>query len=134
MLNLPFCHPLTPHHHASSRMITRPLLRYVTLDTDNSWSWKIKQRYAPLYAKRYGPWKAPLPLPLKIKNFWPPHRATPHRLPLKIKIFWRPPNFCNSSDLWFLSISILLCRFLQIICQKPFWGSWKSCTHRIKTI
>ena len=33
-LKLPFFDPPTPHHHASSRIITRPPLRYVTPDTD----------------------------------------------------------------------------------------------------
>ena len=34
MLKLPFFDPPTPHHHALSRMIPRPPLRYVTPDTD----------------------------------------------------------------------------------------------------
>ena len=33
-LKLPFFDPPIPHHHASSRMITRPHLRYVKFDTD----------------------------------------------------------------------------------------------------
>ena len=33
-LKLPFFEPPTPHHHASSRMITRLPLRYVAPDTD----------------------------------------------------------------------------------------------------
>ena len=33
-LKLTFFEPPTPHHHASSRMITRPPLRFVTPDTD----------------------------------------------------------------------------------------------------
>ena len=34
-LKLLFFDPPTPYHHALSRMITRPSLRYVTPDTDN---------------------------------------------------------------------------------------------------
>ena len=36
MLKLSFFKTPTPHHHASSRMITRTPLRYVTSDTDAS--------------------------------------------------------------------------------------------------
>ena len=34
MLKLSFLRPTHPHHHASSRVITRSPLRYVTPDTD----------------------------------------------------------------------------------------------------
>ena len=34
MLKLPFFNPTSPHHHASSRIIARAPLRYVTPDTD----------------------------------------------------------------------------------------------------
>ena len=36
MLKLLFFWPTHPHHHASSQMITRPPLRYVTADTDTT--------------------------------------------------------------------------------------------------
>ena len=37
---------------------------------------------------------------------------------VKINIFWPPHNFSNSSDLHFLSISMSLCKFLQILATK----------------
>ena len=56
-LKLPFLEPPTPHHHASSRMTTKPTLCYVMPDTDTPLYHlflffeveKKPQRYAPTY-------------------------------------------------------------------------------------
>ena len=64
----------------------------------------------------------------------PPSIPSCGKTPLKMKTFWPPHIFSNSSVLWILSISISLSRCLQIIWEKPFWGSWRSWTHRIKII
>ena len=56
-LKLPIFDPPTPHHHASSQMMTRPPLSYVTPDTHTpiyhlfliSEVEKESQRYAPTH-------------------------------------------------------------------------------------
>ena len=49
----------------------------------------------------------------------------PPPIPLKIKIFWPPPDFNNSSDLWFLLIYMSLGRFLQILQKKLLYMAAK---------